>query len=301
MAEQSDVKVFVSWSGDLAKAVAFALRESLSLLSDRFIPWVSEADIEAGQRGLAQIEGELRDTRFGVVVVTAENQHAPWLNFEAGALSKAIAGDVEQRVVPLLVDLASPAQVTGPLSQFQAKVADREGVLALLRSLAAVAGVDEQVVATRFEDQWPRLEAKIAEVKQKHAAAEGEPRVERRDQADVLDEILLHVRQLRVDREASTTATRDAAIRRRLAHETAVRDTARHLARDATDPNGVLGKLAAQHGLDIHSASVTAAGVLDVAVSPQREFSQDAADVFEGALRALLPDGVGLQYTAIPF
>src|SRR4051812_40799847 len=103
VAEQRDIKVFISWSGDLAKSVAVPLREWLPLLFDRVNPWASDVDIAAGQRSLAQIEAELQDSNFGIVVITAANQHEPWLNFEAGALSKVVQGDIEQRVVPLLV------------------------------------------------------------------------------------------------------------------------------------------------------------------------------------------------------
>ncbi|GAA1962825.1 hypothetical protein GCM10009798_23260 [Nocardioides panacihumi] len=197
MGEQRDVKVFISWSGDLAREVAVALRDWLPLLFDHVEPWVSDTDIAAGQRGLVQIEAELRETQFGIVVVTAENQHAPWLNFEAGALSKTVPGaEFEQRVVPLLVDLARPTDLTGPLAQFQAKVADKSGTLALLRSLAAVAGVGEGVITARFAAYWDALETTIAAAKEV-AAKNGKPRQPSRDQADVLAEILLHVRRLR--------------------------------------------------------------------------------------------------------
>jgi hypothetical protein len=196
--EQSDVKVFISWSGDLAKDVAVGLREWLPLLFDRVAPWASDTDIAAGQRGLAQIEAELTDTRFGIVVVTAENQHAPWLNFEAGALSRVV-GDVEHRVVPLLVDLSGPTQLTGPLAQFQAKTANRDGTRDLVLSLASVAGIPEAVVAQRFEVYWPSLEIAVTTAKENAEAPAEKPTT--RKQADVLDEILLHVRALRTDNE----------------------------------------------------------------------------------------------------
>lgn len=202
MTDQRDVKVFISWSGDLAKAVAVALREWLPLLFDRVSPWVSDTDISAGQRGLAQIEAELADTRFGLVIVTAENQDAPWLNFEAGALSKTVAEIAEHRVVPLLVDLPSAAALTGPLVQFQAKMAKRDGIRDVVQSLAAVAGIHETTVNKRFDAYWAQLETEIEREKaaiRPGAASEPEPRAE----GDVLDEILLHVRSLRSDLEGS--------------------------------------------------------------------------------------------------
>lgn len=201
MTEQTDVvKVFISWSGDSARAVAKAIRDWLPLISDRVAPWVSDSDIAAGQRGLAQIEAELADTRFGIVVVTAANQHAPWLNFEAGALSRTVGGDTEHRVIPLLVDLTSPADLSGPLAQFQAKTATRDGLRDVVLSLAAVAGIDLLVTERRFELTWPDLEPDIESARA--AATESAGRTSaptKRDDSEVLSEILEIVRGLRTD------------------------------------------------------------------------------------------------------
>jgi hypothetical protein len=64
--------------------------------------------------------------------VTRTNQHAPWLTFEGGALAKRL--DVAQ-VVPLCMDLA-PAEVTGPLSSFQGRRVDEDGMRRLVRDLS---------------------------------------------------------------------------------------------------------------------------------------------------------------------
>lgn len=271
--------------------MAVALRESLTVLSDRFIPWVSDADIEAGQRGLSQIEAELRDTRFGVVVVTAENQHKPWLNFEAGALSKAIPGDAEQRVVPLLVDLNGPAALTGPLSQFQAKVADEEGIQALLRSLAGAAGVDEQVLATRFRDQWPRLDARIAAAKAASGAAGGKPTKSRRDQADVLDEILILVRQIRAESDAGSVAS---GARANVVSAAAQRRSFR----------GVAQRAAEQYGMEVLEARRTPdeeGFVVQVAPREGHDPSKKDLDDFTRELRASVPVRYGLKVDWAPF
>lgn len=73
-------------------------------------PFVSDADIEAGARGLDDIKDELDGTRFAIVVVTRDNQNAPWLNFEAGAISKQLSGSIN-RVAPCLVDFDGSSQM----------------------------------------------------------------------------------------------------------------------------------------------------------------------------------------------
>lgn len=98
-----------------------------------------------------QVESELSDSRFGVVVVTVDNQRAQWLIFAARALSKVV-GDGEHRVVPLLVDLDSAADPTGPLTHFQMKTATRDGVRDLVRSLAASLVDVSAVVARKAGD-----------------------------------------------------------------------------------------------------------------------------------------------------
>ncbi|WP_028660376.1 TIR domain-containing protein [Nocardioides insulae] len=293
MAEQSDVKAFISWSGDLAREIAVALRDWLPLLFDRVRPWASDTDVAAGQRGLAQIESELTDTRFGVVVVTAENQHAPWLNFEAGALSKTVVGDVEQRVVPLLVDLSGPTQLTGPLAQFQAKTAQKAGMLSVVRSLAAVAGIEEGVAGQRFEVYWPQLEAKIEAAKEKASKHPTTRRTKRRDEADVLDEILLHVRALRSDRDPEYVLG-DPNRRRR--EKRAVDRHALHQ---------MLDRLAAEHGLKVtRYPDPPAPGQTrpEVVLESLEAYSRESAEAFERSLnRVAAREGQAFKVSVVPF
>jgi hypothetical protein len=199
MTEPRDIRVFISWSGDLAKDVAMAVRRCIKHVSDRWEPWMSDADIGAGERGLAQIESELQGSGFGIVVVTPENQWSQWVNFEAGALSKVIQADSQQRVVPLLVDFESTGDLEGPLTQFQYKKLDEAGLRAVLKSLIEVSSADEARVWERFEDAWPRFEADLEAAMQAEAErAQGDEEArEQRDTSDLLEEILDHVRALR--------------------------------------------------------------------------------------------------------
>jgi hypothetical protein len=196
MSDAQKLKVFISWSGPLSRGVALALRDWLPIIFDNVSPWASETDIEPGQRGLKQIEIELTGSAFGLIILTKENQHSPWLNFEAGALSKTIAAEAESRVVPLLVDISSPSQVTGPIAQFQMKQLDKEGLSSVLTSLGALVGVEAAVVATRLGKNWDDLSAQIAAV-QSSASADASPQA--RGPEDMLEEILTHVRSIRSD------------------------------------------------------------------------------------------------------
>ena len=64
------------------------LREWLPRMFDHIDPWASEVDIDAGSRGFDEIQARLNQSSFGIIVITTQNYERPWLNFEAGALSK---------------------------------------------------------------------------------------------------------------------------------------------------------------------------------------------------------------------
>src|SRR5262245_25187887 len=157
------VKVFISWSGQLSKEIAEALYCWLPQTIQSLTPWMSAEDISVGTRWSSTIANELETAHFGVICVTPENVNAPWLQFEAGALSKTLANTF---VCPYIFGL-HPAELKGPLAQFQAVRADREGTHHLLRALNIAAG--ENGLSTSQLDQtfkvwWPRLQKGLASV-----------------------------------------------------------------------------------------------------------------------------------------
>lgn len=184
-------KVFISWSGQLAREVAGIWSELLTETFDAVVPFMSERDIGAGERNLPKIADELEGSRFGIVVVTQLNNAAPWINFEAGALSKVI-GEGQTRVAPCLVDFSRENDLTGPLSQFQATLLNRAGVEKILIEIAKLVDADVVAVSTRFERSWSgTYESRFNEAKSKSAGDEAQ-----RSEPDMLNEILTHVREL---------------------------------------------------------------------------------------------------------
>jgi hypothetical protein len=154
---------------------------------------MSEENIGSGERGLAKIASELSGTSFGIIVVTQQNQSSPWLNYEAGALSKDV-DDETVRVAPSLVDFERKNDVTGPLGQFQASLLNREGVESIVVEIAKVVGAEEAAVRKRFANSWRQeyesrfMSAKTADVEQ--------PVTKRRSNDEILDEILTIVREM---------------------------------------------------------------------------------------------------------
>jgi len=185
------MKVFISWSGERSHVLGDALRAWIPLVLHYVEPWLSQADIEAGQRWAEQVAKELETSNFGVLCITRENLNAPWVLFEAGALAKSLQGT---RVIPLLLDL-EVRDIAGPLAQFQAKKAERSGLLEVVQSLnqAAPHPVPDDRVDQLFNALWPELEKRIggiprAAAQPKHA----------RPQSEILEEMVTSIRSLDV-------------------------------------------------------------------------------------------------------
>jgi hypothetical protein len=125
---------------------------------------MSEADIGAGKRWSPAIAKALADSKVGIFCVTPENQHSPWLLFEAGAVAKTIEDTI---VCPYLIDMAPADLEKGPLTEFQAKMANQKGTLELVSAINKALG-DRKLEPDRLERQfalhWPTLDRRLREL-----------------------------------------------------------------------------------------------------------------------------------------
>lgn len=197
------MKVFISWSGKKSHAVASVLHEWLPTVINSVEPWVSSEGLRAGLKWNQQLEKELNDTSFGIIVATPQNQHAQWLNFEAGALSKKVGG-AESRVAPLLIDFKKVTDLVGPLASYQATEPTKSGFHDLVASINEALGDDARSVELldrAFEVCWPALEVSLQQVNEQYkedvAPATKAPAVtETRPTEDMLSEILETIRDM---------------------------------------------------------------------------------------------------------
>ncbi len=161
---------------------------------DHVDPWASEVDIDAGSRGLEEIKDRLNESAFGIVVVTTENYERPWLNFEAGSLSKRLDGNLE-RVIPLLVNFEDVNQlVSSPLHQFQRVILDKEGIRNICKAIAKTIKLDVLVIDERFEMLWPDLEKRIDAAK---SLVTNQPPPPQPEIEDLLKQLLAQVDDLK--------------------------------------------------------------------------------------------------------
>jgi hypothetical protein len=135
--KEKHMDVFISWSGDRSMQIARLLHEWLPAVHQSITPYMSAASIGKGLRWASDLASKLEACNFGLLCLTPENVNAPWLHFEAGALSKL--GNA--RVAPILFQVTPNDIQEGPLSQFQAAVLDNEQeMLHLLKSINEAAG-----------------------------------------------------------------------------------------------------------------------------------------------------------------
>src|SRR5271166_1137823 len=176
------MRVFLSWSGTLSKAIATALAEWLPYVVQTAKPWMSEHDIQAGTVWERELAENLKATDCGVLILTSENQNAPWLLFEAGALSRS----GNDRVIPYRVDLPL-AEVAAPLTRFQGVDADLLGTKKLVAGLNAALPepMPDKLLDGLFDVFWPKLQPELS----KHISSPTRA-VARRSQEDYLIEIL---------------------------------------------------------------------------------------------------------------
>lgn len=104
------MKLFICWSGERSREIAVFLRNWLPTVHQNIEPFMSEEDVGSGTRWRGSLVSELATTEFGIICLTPDNLTAPWLHFEAGALSKL----PKARVSPVLYQL-KPSDIRGPL------------------------------------------------------------------------------------------------------------------------------------------------------------------------------------------
>jgi hypothetical protein len=230
------MKVFIGWSGTRSQALAQGLRDWIPLVLHFVEPWVSEEDIAAGERWAQTVAKELESANFGIICVTRDNITSPWILFEAGSLAKSLQ---ESRVIPLLLDL-DIREISGPLAQFQAKKADKDGLYEVIKSINqnVPQPIPEARIKQLFEALWPELEKQIASIPESTTAPKAI-----RSQHEILEELVAGVRSLESrlrDMEGMVSAERSGYRRLRRRFHPMMFEEMMDISGEAGDPIGIL-------------------------------------------------------------
>jgi len=187
------MKVFISWSGKTSGELAKIFRDWLPSVIQAVKPYYSTDDIAKGMRGNTVIAKELEQAGVGLLCLTPDNLDAPWIMFEAGALSKKLD---TSRVCPILFAGLETTDLKGPLVQFQAAKFNKEEIrkmLTMVNKALVENALETKVLDDVFEKWWPELEQKVESLLSE--APESSPRVVRNDR-ELLEEILAIVRSI---------------------------------------------------------------------------------------------------------
>lgn len=185
------MKVFVSWSGEQSQKFAEALKEWLEQCIQSVEVFFSSEDIEKGENWQIKLSNELQDTNYGIVCLTPENIDAPWIHFEAGALSKLL----DSKVMVLAMNI-NFADIKGPLKAFQATKFEKNDIFKLLKTINGLQekALGEEKLKNSFEAFWPQFQAKIERIKKETTSDNEDKKSAKVNVSVTVDEILQLVR-----------------------------------------------------------------------------------------------------------
>lgn len=187
--EEKSMKVFISGSGNISHKVGMIFREWLPSVIQSLEPYVSSEDIDKGARWSSDIAKELENSTFGILCVTKDNLYAPWLSFEAGALSKTMD---KSFVTPFLFDIKR-SEVNGPILQFQSTVFEKDDIKKLMHTLNKACGengISSSMLDKAFEVWYPTLESELNKLKECDENAIEIPSKEQMHSTEIIEEIL---------------------------------------------------------------------------------------------------------------
>lgn len=161
------MEIFLSWSGDWSKKLAQSFREWIPLVLQDVKPFMSSKDISIGSNWNESINKHLNNSSIGLIFLTPENIDSPWINFEAGGLSKSLTN--QTKIIPILFDKNKPKMTLSktPLKQFQSLLIPEEKEFKrLIESINEDLDlpVEESYLIKIFDKWWPDLESKLNEV-----------------------------------------------------------------------------------------------------------------------------------------
>lgn len=183
------MKVFISWSGDISHKVAIVFRDWIPSVIQSIEPYVSSEDIDKGARWSTDIAKELENSNFGILCVTRENLEAPWLSFEAGALSKTMD---KSYVSPFLFDIKR-SEVNGPILQFQSTIFQKEDIEKLVSTINKACGevkIPDARLKKAFEVWYPTLEEELNKIKVEPIEEKKQVEAKEPSSSEILEEIL---------------------------------------------------------------------------------------------------------------
>ncbi|MGB6411180.1 MAG: hypothetical protein WBF16_08265, partial [Candidatus Deferrimicrobiaceae bacterium] len=112
---------------------------------------------------------ELNQSSLGILCVLPDNIGDPWLNFEAGVLSKTLDGS---KVIPLLIGVERSELDNGPLAQFSSSIYEKNEMYHILETInenTEEGRLSEERLQNTFEVWWPKLKLDVESIRKKES------------------------------------------------------------------------------------------------------------------------------------
>jgi TIR domain len=187
---EAQMKVFISWSGDLSRQLAEAIREWLPNVLQFVKPYFTPSDLEKGARWDNEISKELGQSSIGIFAMTEESLTSPWIMFEAGAISTVVE---KARAVRLFS--VSRRQTWWDLSQaFRQQhltVEVRQLLTTINNAAPEEVAVAEKTLDASFNKWWSDLEQAVQAISAAQPPTEPQRSVE-----DLLEEAVSNTRAI---------------------------------------------------------------------------------------------------------
>lgn len=159
------MKLFISWSGEFSQKVAEKLRVWIPTIIQSVDVFYSPDDIAKGENWSNRLSDGLDDCSFGIICLTPENVKAPWIHFEAGALSKAL----NTRISAIMLDV-NPSEVQGPLAHYQNTAFEHKDFFRLFQSIneSSEAPLKLEILKNAFDNAWEKMHSEIENIIKSH-------------------------------------------------------------------------------------------------------------------------------------
>lgn len=199
------MKLFISWSGEFSQKVAKKLSIWIPTIIQSVEVFYSPDDIAKGENWGNRLDNALSDCGFGIICLTPENIAAPWIHFEAGALSTAL----NARISAVMFGV-NPSNLKGPLTRYQNTVFEREDFFQLFKSIndASETPLKQEILTNAFDNAWEKLEPEVNNIIKQYAASNTVPAEDNSNSdSDAIQEILRLLRKSANDQSGPFTRT----------------------------------------------------------------------------------------------
>lgn len=202
----SVLKLFISWSGEFSQKVAKTLSIWIPTIIQSVEVFYSPNDIAKGENWGNRLDKALSECGFGIICLTPENIAAPWIHFEAGALSAAL----NARISAVMLGV-NTSDLKGPLTRYQNTVFKREDFFQLFQSIndASETPLKQEILTNAFDNAWEKLESEVNNIIKQYAASNTVPAEDNNSNSDsdAIQEILRLLRKSANDQSGQPTRT----------------------------------------------------------------------------------------------